>query len=294
MRKIARLAYAAFEAPNMDGQIDYYTRIMGLTLTERTADAAYLSATVDHHTVGLTHGKAARCARLGMQLSEESDLDAMEHALAGMGIAVQHLRDAQPGIPEQVSFADPDGMGIDLFSDHAAPGHRPSGLGVSPVKLGHVACNVVDVHRTVPFYEQALGLKVSDWIGDFFAFMRSCPDHRMVNFVMGQRAKMHHCAFEVQDAAAINDNADRLAMAGFPIIWGPVRHGPGHNIAIYHRNPDNQIIELYCELDRVVDERLGWFEPRPCHQNYPQLPMVWNDIPLANAIWGAQPPASFL
>ena len=28
------------------------------------------------------------------------------------------------------------------------------------------------------------------------------------------------------------------------LLWGPVRHGPGHNIATYHRNPDGYLIEL--------------------------------------------------
>lgn len=294
MRKIARLAYVAFETPNIDAQVDYYTNIIGLTLTERTPEAAYLSATVDHHTVVLAQGDAPRCRRLGMQLSEDIDFPTMERELSRMGVQSERRHDAQPAISEQLSFVDPDDMGIDVFREHKAAGHRPSGKGANPVKLSHVACNVLDVQRTVPFYEQALGMKISDWIGDFFAFMRAGPDHHTVNFVNGRRAKMHHMAFEVQDSAAINANCDMLAMAGYPIVWGPVRHGPGHNISIYHRNPDQQIIELCCELDRVVDERLGWFEPRPCHEFFPQMPMVWTDIPKANALWGGQPPASFL
>ena len=294
MRKIARLAYAAFETPDMDAQVDYYRRIMGLTLVERTAEAAYLSATIDHHTVVLRPGAAPRCTRFGMQLSAAADLGSLARDLAAMGVAAERRRDAQPGVPEQVSFADPDGVAIDVFADHVPAGHKASGAGISPIKLGHVASNVTDVNRTVAFYEQALGMVVSDWIGDFFAFMRCGPDHHTVNFVQGKRAKMHHVAFEVQDFGAIKDTSDFLAMAGLPIIWGPVRHGPGHNIATYHRNPDNQIVELFCELDRVVDDRLGWFEPRPTHQGLPQMPMTWNDIGLANAIWGGQPPASFL
>ena len=62
------------------------------------------------------------------------------------------------------------------------------------------------------------------------------------------------------------------------ILWGPVRHGPGHNVATYHRNPDEHTIELYIELDQMKDEELGYFDPRPWHRNTPQRPMTWNRI----------------
>ena len=47
------------------------------------------------------------------------------------------------------------------------------------------------------------------------------------------------------------------------MLWGPVRHGPGHNVATYHRNPDEHTVELYIELDQMKDEELGYFDPRP-------------------------------
>jgi hypothetical protein len=93
--------------------------------------------------------------------------------------------------------------------------------------------------------------------------MRSGPDHHTVNFIAGNQSKMHHIAFELADWGRIKESCDFLASEGLSIIWGPVRHGAGHSISTYHRNPDNQIVELFCELDRVYDDDLGWFEPRP-------------------------------
>ena len=55
-------------------------------------------------------------------------------------------------------------------------------------------------------------------------------------------------------------------------MWGPVRHGPGHNVATYHRNPEEQTIELFIELDLMKDEELGYFDPRPWHRDTPQRP----------------------
>jgi hypothetical protein len=64
-----------------------------------------------------------------------------------------------------------------------------------------------------------------------------------------------------------------------------LRHIIGHNIAIYHKNPDDVTIELFCEIDQMHDEDLGFFEPRPWHQDRPQRPKVWGDGTLSNW-WG--------
>ena len=72
-------------------------------------------------------------------------------------------------------------------------------------------------------------------------------------------------------------------------MWGPGDHLIGHNVFIYHKNPDGQIMELYCELDQMKDESLDYFEPRPWHQDQPQRPKVWPADTLGN-YWGAGAP----
>jgi hypothetical protein len=45
------------------------------------------------------------------------------------------------------------------------------------------------------------------------------------------------------------------------------------------------VIEFFCEMDQMHDEELGFFEPRPWHQDRPQRPKVWGDDTPANW-WG--------
>ena len=40
--------------------------------------------------------------------------------------------------------------------------------------------------------------------------------------------------------------ADLLASHGVKLIWGPGRHGVGHNMYTYHHDPDGNIVELFC------------------------------------------------
>ena len=154
-----------------------------------------------------------------------------------------------------------------------------------PLKFGHIAYQCPDVQGIVNFYCDMLGFRLSDWRGDFFAFLRCSRDHHTVNFLRDAKTAIHHIAFEVRDWSDIKRAGDLLAKNNIQLTWGPLRHIIGHNIAIYHQNPDGVVIEFFCEMDQMHDEELGYFEPRPWHQDRPQRPKVWGDDTLSNW-WG--------
>jgi catechol 2,3-dioxygenase-like lactoylglutathione lyase family enzyme len=188
--------------------------------------------------------------------------------------------------PRMVSFEDPKGTVLEVFAEQTPIAKNAAVAGIGPLKLGHLAFCVDEPKRFVDFYAKVLGFRISDWIQDWFAFMRCGPDHHTVNFVRGKRTVMHHIAFELKDWAQILTACDFLGAKNIQLTWGPGRHGPGHNIYTYHRNPDDQIIELFTELDKMLDESLGYFEPRPWHRDRPQKPKVWEG---PRDIWGPPP-----
>ena len=97
---------------------------------------------------------------------------------------------------------------------------------------------------------------------------------------------MHHVAYEMRDLNHLQTTLDHLAGKEYRLHWGPGRHGPGHNIFTYHRDPDGNTIELFTQLDSMIDEANGYFEPRPWHEDSPQVPKTWEvDIATANS-WG--------
>ena len=69
--------------------------------------------------------------------------------------------------------------------------------------------------------------------------------------------------------------SDILARNNHPLTWGPARHTIGHNCASYHHNPDGLMIELYAEMDQMLDEELGYYDPKPWHEFRPQRPRAW-------------------
>jgi catechol 2,3-dioxygenase-like lactoylglutathione lyase family enzyme len=293
MIKTKRLAYATLETPDLERQIDYYVHIFGLALAGREKGRAFLSTPLGQQAVVLESGAQARCTKVAFEADPAEDLAAIAKALAGNGITAARKSNLAPAVAELLSFADPKGTEIEIFtaSTPAAIDPAPQGFGV--IKLGHIAFNVADIRKVAAFYCDVLGFRVSDWRSDFFVFLRCGPDHHTVNFAShGAHEKMHHMAFEVKDWAEIGRACDFLGRNNYHLIWGPGRHIIGHNIFIYHRNPDGQIMELYCEMDQMKDEALGYFEPRPWHQDVPQKPKVWPADTLGS-FWGGRAPPGF-
>ena len=142
------------------------------------------------------------------------------------------------------------------------------------------------------FYEKVLGFRVSDWIGDFFVFMRCNADHHAVNFITAKNINMHHIAWEMKDGAQLQNACDVFGERKIPIVWGPARLGPGHNVAAFHRDHDDWVVEVYCELDQMKDEELGYWDPRPWHRELPQRPKVW-PRETAAFMWGLPPSPDF-
>jgi len=201
------------------------------------------------------------------------------------GVTSERRSCVSPGVGDAIVFADPKGTLIEVFSEYAFAKEDRSQDGVMPIKLGHVAYRVKDVQHVVKFYTDVLGFRVSDWRDETFAFLRCGPDHHTVNFVVDEVPQLHHIAFEVKDWAEIQRACEWLAKNNIHLVWGPGRHIIGHNIAIYHRNADKVRVEFFCEMDQMKDEALGYFDPRPWHQDRPQRPKVWGPDTLRN-YWG--------
>jgi catechol 2,3-dioxygenase-like lactoylglutathione lyase family enzyme len=293
MIKASRIGHATFATPDLDRAIAYYTEVNGLTLNSRDKARAFLASKTGLLTIALEQGNEARLLRLSFEVSPHTDFADMARTLAADGVTSETRSDAAPGIGKVLAFDDPTGTTVELFTDWSYLGSHHQVLGAGPLKLGHVARLVDDPKAMADFYCRVLGFRVSDWIEDYFVFLRCNPDHHTVNFLRGEPARMHHIAFEMKDFAHIQDACEILALRRMPINWGPVRHGPGHNVAIYHRNFDDQNVELYIELDQMKDEALGYFDPRPWHHDTPQRPKVWDRKTSPN-LWGPLPTPDFL
>lgn len=285
MIQVRRLGHASFSTPDLERQVAYYSEVLGLRLIERDKDRAFLATRCGLEAIALERGQEVALKRLAFQVAPGSDLDALARELGGLGIKSERRSGISPGVAHALTFFDIKGTMIELFADYTFAEDDGIQAVITPLKLGHVAYRVTDVQQVTGFYTDVLGFRVSDWRDTTFSFLRCNTDHHTVNFVVDPVPQLHHIAFEVKDWPEIHRACDFLAKNDVRLVWGPARHIIGHNIAAYHRNSDNVRVELFCEMDQMKDEALGYFDPRPWHQDRPQRPKVWPKDTLRN-YWG--------
>jgi catechol 2,3-dioxygenase-like lactoylglutathione lyase family enzyme len=288
MIRVSKIAHASYETPDLDQQTEYYAEILGLAVAAREQDTVYLASTVDHHSVVLRRGGQAQCVRLGFQIAPDADLSAFEKQVAGHGIKTERRSNPEPSIADMLVFADPKGTVMEVFKRGDFAHQKFQQKGIVPFKLGHVAFHVADVKLVTQFYLDVLGFRESDWMADFFSFLRCGPDHHSINLMQTGSNRHFHTAFELRDWGHMQTACDYLSLNGYKLLWGPGRHGIGHNLFAYHRAPNGLITETFAELDRI-NEELGYFEPRPWHRDSPQRPKVWAKDPSASNLWGILP-----
>lgn len=282
-----RLGYVVLTTPSMDASVGYFSDVMGLHLVAHDAARAVLATSDGVESVVLEAAEAAGLAGISFQVAPGTDLQLACSALRDAGVEGDIRPGRTRGVEQAVCFADPGGLAIELFTTlrFAAPavGHR----GIAPLKLGHVARVVESPPDLAAFYERVLGFRRSDWCDGAAIFLRCGPDHHTVNFFEGA-PRLQHIAFEVKDWSELARGADQLRSWCLPLDWGPARHHIGHNMACYHSNADGIRVELFCEMDQMLDEELGFFDPRPWHEDRPQRPKNWGPTP--RDAWKPQAP----
>ena len=283
--RVSKLGYVGFETPDLDRLVEYYTKVLDFSLVEQSAQGAFLTTTFDHHCVVLTKGDKKARSIVGYEIWEP--LDDAQQRLKAAGYQVQRRSDIAPSTPDVLVLEEP-GPGVPL---HLFTAQGPSGVEgytpLRPTKLGHIAAFTSDLGPMQAFYQDLLGFKWSDTIGDFFVFLRCNADHHAANFMASTKfSGMHHIAYEMRDPNHLISMIDHLGRNSYRLQWGPGRHGPGHNLFTYHHDPDGNVIELFTQLDIMHDEAKGYWEPRPWHESYPLRPKTWEvDLATVN-IWG--------
>jgi catechol 2,3-dioxygenase-like lactoylglutathione lyase family enzyme len=204
------------------------------------------------------------------------DFDALVQRLGRLGIAT--TKPHPLGDEQGVWFADPDGTAIQIVSASkvsptgrfaaasvpvqpgkgAAPSRSKAGI-TRPRRLSHVLLFTPDVPRSVRFYENALGLRLSDHSGDVIAFLHGAhaSDHHMLAFAKSDGPGLHHSSWDVATIDDVGIGMQQMADRGYTHGWGIGRHVIGSNYFRYVRDPWGSFAEYSADIDFIPAD-LEW------------------------------------
>jgi catechol 2,3-dioxygenase len=145
---------------------------------------------------------------------------------------------------------------------------RPQGMPFNITKIGHVVLNCADLERSVRFYTEILGFKVSDVYTPDIApggmvFMRCSPDHHGVALVgsmpgTSPNIELNHMAFEVGTLDEVFRAREHLKKHNIALDFEGRRRA-GVQIAVEFRDPDGHRLEIFWGLDLVGSD--GYVRP---------------------------------
>jgi 2,3-dihydroxy-p-cumate/2,3-dihydroxybenzoate 3,4-dioxygenase len=122
-----------------------------------------------------------------------------------------------------------------------------------PVELSHVVLNCADVDAAERFATEKLGFKVSDRTRHM-TFVRCNSKHHCIAYARAGFSSLNHIAFDMPSIDAVMRGIGRLRDAGYSVVWGPGRHGPGNNVFGYFIGPHGGVVEYTAEVAEVDEQ----------------------------------------
>lgn len=137
----------------------------------------------------------------------------------------------------------------------------PDDMPFTLAKISHVVLKTADLERSVKFYTEVMGMRVSDSYPETMmpgrmVFLRCANgDHHGVALVGGKEgpadnSELHHFAFEVDTVDEVFRARNHLRKHNVPIHFEGRRRA-GQQIAIEFSDPDNHQIEICWCIDRI-------------------------------------------
>ena len=244
--------------PDVAAAETFYTGTWNLSVTARHGQSVYLRGTgADHHLLSLHVSERPEIRMVTFRATSAGALDQIAAQTIQQGGSVMASRAVlnEPGGGEQVTVRDPQGRVLRFVwgdARHSDTEGHPD----KPIRLAHAVLNSHDVAAGLPFYENALGFKLSDRTR-IMAFvripMRPSGDHHSVALADADNDCLNHIAFVMPGLESVMRGGGRMKDAGYGIEWGPGRHGPGDNTFNYFIGPAGFVIEYTADIEQVDD-----------------------------------------
>jgi catechol 2,3-dioxygenase len=249
---ISEVGHVSIQVRDLEAAEECATNVVGLTVSDRSPHAVWLTHGVTHHSLRYVQGDTDAVDHVGLVARDGDAVEELRARIEAAGLAVRRDGPADDGVSDGFTFVGPEGFELEIYSEMEAVGRGADARGVRPARLGHVNFSPREPGPMQEMLIDLLGFRVSDRAGDG-AFLRCNVDHHGVGVFPGH-GQLHHYAWEVASIAELGALADLVDSRGGSVLWGPARHGIGRNIATYFQEPSGMVIEYYADMQRIYDD----------------------------------------
>ena len=255
---VTDLQYVAHAVPDLAAERKFYGEVWGLTEVGEADGTVYFAAEGSAHpyVIRLRHDDAKKTDLIGFSAASRADVD----AIYAQAMAAGAKSIAEPGPTDGLAggyaarFFDPEGRALEVVTDTVKRSARDLAVGEAiPVGLSHIVIHSPDHKGLVAFYEDVLGFKLSDWIGEVMVFLRCNKAHHRLAIMPG-KPSLNHVAYDVSSVDEMMRGLGRLTKEGVTLSWGPGRHTAGNNTFTYYITPNGNAVEYTSDVEECGED----------------------------------------
>lgn len=254
----------------------FFGEVWNLTQVAGPADTVLMRGTGRfHHILKLHRAPHVALTRIVLDAADRATVDGLHRQVVGIGGTVDGAPREFPSGGYGFGCRDPESRSFAVvcgLADHADVVDQAD----RPRKISHVNLNCADNEATFAFMRDALGFRLSDQTKQF-RFLRCNSDHHSIVIGFNKDATLNHVAFEMPDHDSVMRGIGRMRDHGYPVEWGPGRHGPGNNVFAYFCGPEELPLEYTSDMQQVGED------------HRPRKPEEWVWPPGRVDHWGITP-----
>jgi len=242
--------------PNIPESANFYTEIWGLEQIAQLGSSVYLRGTGPRHHVLALHPRArTELLNINLTAPDRDAVDSLHTKILASGGADVGTPGPirEPGGGYGFGFRDPEGRALRIIAEGALHDQATDSPD-RPRNVAHVGLRSAGSGRTLAFYIEVLGFKLSDRTPDM-SFVRCGSDHHAIVFVDSSACTLDHVAFEMPDIDSVMRGVSRLRSRGYALEWGVGRHRVAKSVFAYFVAPESTVVEYACDMEQVNDGR---------------------------------------
>jgi 2,3-dihydroxybiphenyl 1,2-dioxygenase len=274
MASVSQLGYLGLNVTNLGEWEQFATELLGLEVVDKAAQGFFMRMDEYHHRFILQRGSEDDVAFIGWEVADERALRDLAAQLRNDGVDITpgSAEEAKiRGVLELLKFKDPSGIPTEAYfgplMNFREPFKSPrplSGFITGTMGLGHIVIRVDDGERSLHFYRDVLGMRISDIIelprGHrlgrqlSLTFMHCNPRHHSVAF--GELPVAKRLLHFMLQAKTLDDVCSTMYLAqdrGVPLSASLGRHTNDHMVSFYMRSPSGFEVE-YGFGARTIDD----------------------------------------
>jgi biphenyl-2,3-diol 1,2-dioxygenase len=276
MASVTQLGYLGLNVSDLSEWERFATELLGLQVVDRTSERFFMRMDEYHHRFVVQQGGGDDVAFVGWEVADEHALAQLAHQFKQDGTEAAEAAPDEArarGVLGLLKLKDPSGIPTEVYFGPLMSFNEPfksprplAGFETGTMGLGHIVIRVDDPARSLHFYRDVLGMRVSDFIDlgmgsrqarpISLTFMHCNPRHHSVAF--GQIPTEKRLLHFMLQAKTIDDVCSTMYLAqdrGVPISGTLGRHTNDHMVSFYMRSPSGFEIE-YGFGARTVDDSI--------------------------------------